>query len=123
MFFKIVVKIFENLTRKHLYWSLLLINFITNRLQHRFFLMKFAKFLRTSFYRTPPVAASAFCKDFLDISYENFHTHTLMCLQLIYFLNTISFWLVEFLFLINETLKLADYFQSVTEFTLRFFTA
>ena len=28
------------------------------------------------FYRTPPVAASVFRKDFVDISYENSHTHT-----------------------------------------------
>ena len=33
------------------------------RLQHIFFLVKFAKFLRTSsFYRTPPVAASGYGK-------------------------------------------------------------
>ena len=28
------------------------------------------------FNRTPPVAAFIFCKDFVDISYENSHTHT-----------------------------------------------
>ena len=43
-----------------------------------------------------------------------------MYLQLIYFLNTISFCLVECLFLIDGTLTLVNYFQSVTEFTLRF---
>ena len=43
-----------------------------------------------------------------------------MYLQLIYFLNTISFWFVECLFLIDGTLTLANYFQSVTEITLRF---
>ena len=43
-----------------------------------------------------------------------------MYLQLIYFLNTILFWFVECLFLIDGTLTLANYFQSVTEFTLRF---
>ena len=120
MFFKIVVKIFENFPGKHLCWSLLLINFITNRIQHRSFLEKFAKFLQTSFYRTSPVAASVFCKGFVDISYENYHTHILgdsMYLQLIYFVNTISFWFVECLFLIDGTLTLTNYFQSVTEFT------
>ena len=76
MFFKIVVKILENFTGKHLCWSLFLINFITNRLQHRFFLVEFAKFLATCFYRTPPPAASVFSKDFFDISYENSHTRT-----------------------------------------------
>ena len=38
--------------------------------------MKFAKFLGTLFHRAPLVAASVFCKDFVDISYENSHTHT-----------------------------------------------
>ena len=90
MFFKIVVKIFKNFTGKHLCWSLPLINFITKVFSsdffctgflqrfflHSFFLVKFAKFLRTSFYRTPPVAASVFCKDFVDISYENSHIRT-----------------------------------------------
>ena len=33
-------------------------NFIKKRLQHSCFPVKFAKFLRTCFYRTPPVAAS-----------------------------------------------------------------
>ena len=44
-----------------------------------------------------------------------------MYLQLIYFLNTIPFWFAERIFLIDGTLTLANYFQSVTEFTLRFF--
>ena len=43
-----------------------------------------------------------------------------MYLQLIYFLNTIPFWFAESIFLIDGTLTLANYFQSVTEFTLRF---
>ena len=33
-------------------------NFIIKRLEHRCFPLKFAKFLRTPFYRAPPVAAS-----------------------------------------------------------------
>ena len=76
MFFKIVVKFFENFTEKYLCWSLFLINFITNRLQHRFFQVKFAEFLGTSFYRTPPPITSVFSKDFFHISYENSHTRT-----------------------------------------------
>ena len=35
-------------------------NFIKKRLQHRCFPMKFAKFLRKFFYRTPPVATSVY---------------------------------------------------------------
>ena len=40
--------------------SLLACNFIKKRLQHRCFLVNIAKFLKTAFYRTPPVAASGF---------------------------------------------------------------
>ena len=61
MFFKIaVLKNIANFTGKRLYWSLFLIklqvlklNFTEKRLQHRWFPVKFAKFLRT-----PPVTAS-----------------------------------------------------------------
>ena len=49
IFFKIgVLKNFANFTGKHLCWSLFW-NFIKNRLQHRCFPVKFAKFLRTPF--------------------------------------------------------------------------
>ena len=123
MFFKIVVKIFENFTGKHLCRSLFLINFIPNRLQFKFFLVKFAKFLGTSFNRTLPPAASVFSKDFFDISYENSHTRTAedsKYLQLIYFLNTNPFWFAERIFLIDGILTLANYLHSVKEFTLRF---
>ena len=41
-----VLKNFANFTGKHLCWSLFW-NFIKNRLQHRCFPVKFAKFLRT----------------------------------------------------------------------------
>ena len=38
-------------------------NFIKKKLQHRCFLVEFANFLRTPFfYRTPPLAASAFIR-------------------------------------------------------------
>ena len=117
MFFKIVVKILQNFTGKHLCWSLFLINFITNRLQHRFFLVKFAKFLGTCFLlllyspRTFLILAMKILMLVLEDS---------MNLQLIYFLNTIPFWFAERIFLIDGTLTLANYFQDVTEFTLCF---
>ena len=76
MFFKIVVKILENFTGKHLCWSLFLINFITNRLQHRFFLVKIAKFLATCFYRTPRAWCFCILQGLFYISYENSHTRT-----------------------------------------------
>ena len=62
MFFKVgVLKNFANFTGKHLYWSLILINFIKKRLQHRVFPVEFAKFLRTPlFYRVALVASSIF---------------------------------------------------------------
>ena len=58
MFLKIgVLKNFANLTEKHLCWSLLLIqtlldsvDSVKKRLQHRCYLVKFAKFLKTLFF-------------------------------------------------------------------------
>ena len=41
-----VLKNFANLTRKHLCWNLFLINLFIKKLQDRYFLVKFAKFLR-----------------------------------------------------------------------------
>ena len=51
-FFKIVVlKNFANFTGKSLYWSLFLIfDNVKQRLQHRCFPVKFAKFLRKTFF-------------------------------------------------------------------------
>ena len=123
MFFKIVVKILENFTGKHLYWSPFLINFITNRLQRRFFLVKFAKFLGTCFYRKPPHRMLLYSPRTFSILAMKILILVLegsMYLQLIYFLNTIPFWFAERIFLIDGTLTLANYFKSVTEFTLRF---
>ena len=123
MFFKIVVKILENFTGKHLCWSLFLITFITNRLQHRFFMVKFAKFLATCFYRTPPHRLLLYSPRTFLILPMNILIPVLedsVYLQFVYFLNTIPFWFVERIFLIDGTLTLANYFQSVTEFTLRF---
>ena len=67
MFFKIdVLKNFTNFTEKCLYWGINLVKLqawyaatlLKKRLQHRCFPVKFAEFLRTSFfYRTPLVAA------------------------------------------------------------------
>ena len=66
MFFKIdTLKSFGNFTGKHLSWSLFLKNLQAESLQldkktppTQVFSVKFAKFLKTPFYRTPPVAAS-----------------------------------------------------------------
>ena len=75
MLFKIgVFKNFTNFRGKYLYWSLFLVKLqawfaatllkrdsYSSVLQHRCFPVKFAKFLKIpSFYRTLPVAASAF---------------------------------------------------------------
>ena len=62
---------------------------VKNRLQHQCFSVKFGTFLRA-----PPVAASIFCKGFVDISYENasfLMLEDFMWLQLIYFLTTTLF--------------------------------
>ena len=109
MFFKTgVLKTFKNFTVKHLRWSLFWINFLKNRLQHR---LHFAKFLWTTFYRTPLVAVFVFCKDFVDMRILIFILEDTMWLQRIYFLNTISFWFVEYLFSTDGTLTLANYFR------------
>ena len=55
LFKKVVLKNFANFTGKQLFWSLILIklqacNFIKKILQHRCFLGKLAKFLRTPFF-------------------------------------------------------------------------
>ena len=69
-----VPKNFTIFTGKHLCWNLLLIklqtNFIKNRLQHSYFPVNIAKYLRTGFfYRTLQVADSAIYKSLPD----NFH--------------------------------------------------
>ena len=122
MFFKIVVKIFENFTRKHLCRSLVLIKFITNRLQHRFFSSEICEIYTNVFLQRIPGPEGCFriLQELCLYQLREFSYSYSMCLQLIYFLNRISFWFVECLFLINGTLKLGNYFQSVTEFTLRF---
>ena len=74
MFFKIgILKNFVIFTGKHLCWSLFLIKLTqktSKKLKHRCFLVNIAEFLRTLFLRTPPVAASAVLKKFVD-SQEN----------------------------------------------------
>ena len=112
MFFKTDnPNIFKNLTAKHMCPSLFLINLIKNRVQHRFFPEKFAKFLWTPFYRTTPVAASVFCKNFADMRIFTLILEEPMWLQLIYFLKSISFWFVEWLFSIDGTLASANYYR------------
>ena len=61
-----------------------------------------------SFYGTPTVAASIFCVDFVDISYDILIIilEDTMWLQFIYFLNTISILFMERLFPIDGTLTL-----------------
>ena len=56
MFFKIGV--LKKLCKFHTKTPVLESRFNKKRLQRRCFLVKFAKFLRTVFYRTPPVAAA-----------------------------------------------------------------
>ena len=112
MFFKTsVLKVFKNFTVKHLFRSFFSIRFIKNTVQHSFLPVKFAKFLWTPFHRTPPVAASVFRKDFVDMRILMLILEGPMWLHLFYFLNKISFWFVKCLFLIDETLKLAYYFK------------
>ena len=67
VFFKIGArKNFVVFTGKYLCWSLFLIKLTLKtpkRLQHRCFLVNIAKFLRTPFFGTPPVAASVVLKN------------------------------------------------------------
>ena len=64
MFFKIgVLKNFVIFTGKYLYWRLFLIKLSPKSLQHRYFLVNIAKFLRTPFLRKTSVAASAVLKN------------------------------------------------------------
>ena len=68
---KDVLKNFAKFTGKHLCQSLFFNKstglrpetLLKMRLWHRCFLVNFAKFLRTTFYRTPLVAASGDCND------------------------------------------------------------
>ena len=106
-----VLKIFKNFTVKRLCWSLFLITLLKKE-SNRFFTDKFSKFLQTPFfYRRPPVAASIFCKDFVDMIILILILEDPMWLQLFYFLNTISFWFAECLLSIDGTLTLANYFR------------
>ena len=111
MFFKIgVLKIFENFTGKNLYWSHFLGNFIKNRLPNTgFFQCNLRNFCRTPIEHT--VAASVFCMDFVDISYDNCHTRRLyvaaayLCLKYNFILvcgMSFSDWWVHWLVLSTE---------------------
>ena len=72
---------FAKFTRKHLCWSLILIKLqvsilqfhLKKGLQHRCFLVHFARYLRDLFYRTP--RGDYFCSTEIDIACkENNHT-------------------------------------------------
>ena len=103
MFFKTgVLKIFKHFTVKHLCRGLFFISVIKNRVQHRFFSVKFEKFLWTP---------SVFCKDYVNMRILMLILAEPTWLQLIYFLNSISFWFVECFFSIDGALKLAYYFR------------
>ena len=67
LFARVILKNFANFTGKHLCWSLLFNKvasqkppaLLKNRIQHRYFPVKFVKtFKKTYFYITPLVAAS-----------------------------------------------------------------
>ena len=74
MFFKIgVLKSFVIFIGKYLRWGFFLIKLTqktSKKHKHRCFLVNIAKFLRTLFYGTPPVAASNILKN-LVYSQEN----------------------------------------------------
>ena len=67
---KTVSKNFAIFRGKHLCWSLFSIksNFIKKRLQHSCFHVSIAKFLKTVFYRAPPVAAPVYRINPLSLS-------------------------------------------------------
>ena len=88
-------------------------SFVIRRLQHRYFPVKFAKFIKTPFLPQEhlqwPAATEAFYKDFVDISYENFSCgiqEALLWMHLIYFLITIIFWFVKYVFRSMGTLEI-----------------
>ena len=76
MFYKIsVFKIFESFYRKKPVLDSLFNKLYYKQAPKQVFSSEMFYFL-TPFYRTSPVAASVFCKDFVDITYENSHAHT-----------------------------------------------
>ena len=83
-------------------------NIIKKRLQYRCFPVNIGKSLRAAILRIICerllLLIELFCTDFVDISYENASFSILedsIWLKLIYFLTTIAFWLMKYLFLID----------------------
>ena len=112
---KLLLKIWQSITGKHLCWSLLLIvaelqarNFIKKRLQHGCFPVNIAKSLKAAILKIICkrllLPLELFCKEFVDISCENASfsiPEESIWLKLIYFFTTIAFWLMKYLFLID----------------------
>ena len=97
-----VPKIFKHFTVKHLCRSLFLTNFLKNRDQHRFFPVKFAKFLWNT-------SGSRFCILQGLCRSENSHTHTRLYVAAAYLFLKYNF--VECFFSIDGTFALANYFR------------
>ena len=83
-------------------------NVIKKRLQNGCFPVNIAKSLRAAILKIICkrllLPLELFCKDFVDISYENVSFSILeesIWLKTIYFLTTIAFWLMKYLFLID----------------------
>ena len=83
-------------------------NVIKKILHHRCFLVNIAKSLKTPIWKIICqrliLSLEVFCKDFVDISYENASFGILedsIWLQLIYFLTTITFWFMKILFWVD----------------------
>ena len=69
-------------------------SFIRKRLQHRCFLAKFAKFLRTPiFYRTLPLAASGTCNIMLPLRVNSMLNLGLFRSDLFHFMHNLEKWL------------------------------
>ena len=89
--------------------DLLACNFIKKRLQYGCFPVNIGKSLRAAILKIICkrlfLPLELFCTDFVDISYENASFSILeesIWLKAIYFLTTIAFWLMKYLFLIDE---------------------
>ena len=85
--------------------DLLACNVIKKRLQNRCFVANIAKSLRTTILKINCerllLPLEVFCKDFVNISYENASFGILkgsIWLQLIYFLTAIAFWPMKYIF-------------------------
>ena len=83
-------------------------NFVKKRTQHRCFSVHIAKFLRTSILKKISywlfLPLEVFCKDFVDISYENVSFRKVqdsIWLQVMYYLTRITYWFVKYLFWID----------------------